>query len=155
MPGRINAPRDPKTGRFIKQTQEVSVEQFARELYEKSGVSVARLQTVCDRSGNAVVEQAKRNVKKTAPIHNAGAWRYIDAETHVRGGEIVVQVGYNTAHRPARLGNLLEFGNGGDPSPPHWDLARALEKEEERFYDKIGDMAEGLLESRWGELREQ
>lgn len=161
--GRFGAPRDPATGRFIAaidagrvipETREVTLAQFARELFEKSGITMNRVKTVCDRSGDAVVNQAKKNVLKTAPIHNAGAYKYIDAETTIRGEEIVVVVGYNTEHRPARLGNLLEFGGGGDPSPAHWDLARALESEEERFYDKMGDMAEGLLESRWGELRE-
>jgi hypothetical protein len=31
------------------------------------------------------------------------------------------------------LGNLLEFGGGGDHSPPHRDLGRALDAEEPRF----------------------
>lgn len=126
---------------------------FARELATKAKES-RWMETATHSSCDRIVAAAKRNVEKSAPIHNAGAHKYIDSEVEWRGKEIIGIVGYNTLHRPARLGNLLEFGNGGDPSPPHWDLARALHGEEDRFYDKLGDSAEGLLESRWGELRE-
>lgn len=174
--GRKGAPRNPVTGRFISVDQAiaqavawynkdspistpdvskpVSPKAFAEELSVKSkqdewveGVT----RSACER----IVAQAQRNVLKTAPIHNSGAQKYIDYDVEWRGSEMVGTVGYNKAKGgAAHLGNLLEFGGGGDPSPAHWDIARALDAESDRYYNKLGDAAEAILESRWGELRE-
>lgn len=141
--------RDPKTGRFIKlDSHELdSLAEDIRDARDRIDQTVSRVtQNACDR----VVKAAQANVQRTAPIHNAGAWRYIDYDINEDAGDIWAEIGYNRKHAPARLGNLLEFGGGGDRSPAHWDLANALMVEKRSFEAAIvragGDV---LLSSRW------
>jgi hypothetical protein len=129
---------------------EETLSQFASDLFEVI-VEVPRgLKDVVAEAAERVVDGAKANVRRTAPIHNAGAYKGIDYEVYDRDGDIWGEVGYNPKlYRPAHLGNLLEFGGGGDPSPPHWDLALALKAEARNYEDKVGDYGEVLLETYW------
>lgn len=136
---------DPVTKRFVSMTPE----QFAHELIKKSRKPPTRLSGTVERFCQQVEVTAKANVKQTAPIHNAGAWRYIDYEVQDDPDGSRGIVGYNRTYRPARLGNLLEFGGGGDHSPAHFDLARALETHQQAFIDKTLDDAVAYLESRF------
>lgn len=143
--GRFGAPRDPVTGRYVS-----TPKQFAAELFEKAAYTPRGLVDVVDESAERVVTMAKANVRRTAPIHNAGAYKGIDHEVNEAGSDVWAEVGYNyQKYRPARLGNLLEFGGGGDHSPPHWDLALALSAEADRFEHEIADYGEALLLSRF------
>lgn len=90
---------------------------------------------------------ARRNVLQTAPVHNAGAHRDINFDVVSQGPTVVGDIGYDTGPgRAGNLGNLLEYGGGGDHSPAHRDLARALEDEEPRFVRALGDVGERLLD---------
>lgn len=81
-----------------------------------------------------IKNEARRNVEKSAPVQNAHAQYAItyDAPKLV-GMSIESEIGYDKEKNGGALGNLLEFGGGGDKSPPHRDLGRALDAEEPRF----------------------
>lgn len=144
QPGNVTG-IDPLTKRFVSMTPS----QFAAELLKKSRQPPNRLSVVVENIARKVEAAAKANVRRTAPIHNAGAYRYIDYEITDHHSGTSAIVGYNRTYRPARLGNLLEFGGGGDHSPAHYDLALALKAYEQEFVDKTVDAGEGWLESRF------
>jgi hypothetical protein len=59
---------------------------------------------------------------------------------------VVSEIGYDKDITGGALGNLLEYGGGGDHSPPHRDMGRAADAEEEaRFGDSLQAMALKLL----------
>lgn len=125
----------------------VSPDQFAAELLAsavKAPVDTAR---VVKRGAQNVKSQAQANVLASAPTHNAGAHRTItyDEPTPI-GARIESEIGYDRdAGRAAALGNLLEYGGGGDHSPPHMDLNRAADAEEPRLVDGVQQMVRRLL----------
>jgi hypothetical protein len=119
--------------------------QFARALERAVGKAPKEAVAVVRKGGNNVKRDARRNVTQTAPVHNARAQQFINYDVDVEGVEVVAEVGYDRTMKPARLGNLLEFGGGGDKSPPHPDRATALETEEPRFTQALGDLGEGLI----------
>lgn len=127
----------------------VSPSEFAKELAAKSVAAPAIVDEAVEAIPPKVVASAKKNVKKTAPLHSSGAERYIDSENipGKYGPEYVV--GYDT-RGAGRLGILLEFGGGGDHSPPHWDLRLALDAHEDEWFDAIGDAGEQTLENGFG-----
>lgn len=136
---------DPVTKRFVSMTPE----QFANELIKKSRKPPSRLSATVERYCELVRDTAKANVLQTAPVHNGNAYKYIDYEVQDDKTGSRGIVGYNRTYRPARLGNLLEFGGGGDHSPAHFDIARALETHQQAFIEKTLDDAEAYLESRF------
>jgi hypothetical protein len=119
--------------------------QFARALERAVGKAPKETVAVVRKGANNVKTDARRNVTQTAPVHNARAQQFINYDVEAQGVEVVAEVGYDRTMKPARLGNLLEFGGGGDKSPPHHDLANALETEEPRFTAALGDLGEGLI----------
>lgn len=150
-PPPVQAPRK-KTGKKLKggPPPEETLSQFSNDLVEVAAEVNRGLKDVVAEVAERVVDVAKANVRRTAPIHNAGAWKGIDYTVYDQDGDIWGEVGYNPKlYRPAHLGNLLEFGGGGDPSPPHWDLKLALNAETRNFEDKVGDYGEVLLETYW------
>jgi hypothetical protein len=163
MAGRKGAPRDPKTGRYVSidqvlaqaqkwyGTKDETPKQFAQELLVMVTQAPRLLEDVVDASCQRIQKEAKANVLESAPIHNAGAYKGIDYEVNSDdAGDVWGDVGYNPKrYRPAHLGNLLEFGGGGDPSPPHWDLWNALQEEAPRFRENIADLGEAMIENRW------
>lgn len=126
---------------------DLSPEAFARELIQ--GIRKAPGQTVkVVRTGSQNVKnQARRNVRQTAPIHNAQAYRDISYDVDAQGVIVTGEIGYETGPGKAgNLGNLLEYGGGGDHSPPHRDLARALDGELPWFEKAIEDMGEAIID---------
>lgn len=111
----------------------------------KAGVS-AVLQTrgVVQKGALNVKKDWKANVLKSAPIHNAGAAQFITYETKIGATTIEAEIGYDKTFRPARLGNILEYGS--EKNPPHRDGGRALDAEEPRFEQALGIMAAKLLD---------
>lgn len=90
---------------------------------------------------------ARRNVRQTAPVHHAHAYRDINFDVEATGVLVEAEIGYDDGPGKAgNLGNLLEFGGGGDHSPPHRDLGRALDAEDTPFGVALGDMGERLLD---------
>lgn len=124
-----------------------SPEEFARRL-EAAIPKVAKQTVAVVRKGSLNVKnEAKRNVLQTAPVRNAHAHQAINFDVDAPGGGVVVgEIGYDKTDKRGRIGNLLEFGGGGDHSPPHRDLARALESEEPRFVRALEDMIKDVLD---------
>lgn len=102
---------------------------------------------VVRKGAQNVKTDARRNVRMTAPIQNAHAYRDISYDVDAEGVTVVAEIGYEKGPGKAgNLGGLLEFGGGGDHSPPHRDLARALEAEEYKFGKALEDMGEEILD---------
>jgi hypothetical protein len=81
-----------------------------------------------------VKNDARKNVEQSAPVNNAYAQNAITYDSPRLAGMVIeAEIGYDKERRGGSLGNLLEFGGGGDKSPPHRDLGRALDVEEPRF----------------------
>lgn len=173
--GRKNAPRDPVTGRFISvdamlaqaaawySSGSATVKggpppvqtphEFAVSLMKVVEETPRGVEDVVEDSCKRVVIGAKANILRTAPVHNAGAYKGLDYEVNNDGRDIWGEVGYNPKkNRAAYLGNLLEFGGpgiNGDPSPAHYDLANALRAEMRTFENELGDFGEAALETYW------
>lgn len=128
---------------------EYTPEQFAA-LLMKAATEAPRQAVQVVRKGSANVQRdARANVQRTAPVRNAGAFRDINFDVEAVGVVIEGEIGYDTGPGKAgNLGNLLEFGGGGDHSPPHRDLALALDAEEPRFVEAVEDLGERLLGGR-------
>lgn len=120
-------------------------EQFAAHLMEVVARAPRETVDVVRKGATQVKADARRNVKQTAPLHNAHAFTAINFDVEAHGVLIDAEIGYDKGG-PGNLGNLLEFGGGGDHSPPHRDLGRAIDAEEPKFIDALGDMGERLLD---------
>ena len=124
-----------------------SLDSFAADLLgAAAGVSV-RAAAVVKKAAQNVKTEAQENVRRSAPTHNAGAASTITYdEPNVLGAQIKSEVGYDRDKgRAAALGNLLEYGGGGDRSPAHRDIGRAADNEEARFGVGLQAMAAKLL----------
>lgn len=123
----------------------LSPEEFAKELIKAIRKVPGRTVGVVRKGSQNVRTQGRRNVRQTAPTHHAHAHRAIDYDVEARGVEVVGEIGYNKDKNGGPLGNLLEFGGGGDHSPPHRDLGRAVDAEADRFSNAMADMGEAIL----------
>lgn len=124
----------------------LSAEEFAKELIKAVRKVPGRTSKVVGKGAQNVKNGARRNVKQTAPVHNAGAHKAITYDDPTLVGLVVeTEVGYDKSRRGGALGNLLEYGGGGDHSPPHRDLSRALDSEEDSFAEALADMGESIL----------
>lgn len=129
-------------------------EQFAASLLGAAVRAPREAQQIVSKGSLNVKNDARRNVQQTAPRRNAGAHLTITYDVEVRGPVTEGEIGYDKdlfkaagkRTGPGGIGNLLEFGGGGDHSPPHRDLARALEAEDPRFTNAVADMGERLLQ---------
>ncbi len=122
-------------------------ETMAAALLAAGAKAVAGTSAVVEKAALNIKTDAKANVLKSAPTHNAGAHKTITYDRpHLVGARIESEVGYDRdAGRAAALGNLLEYGGGGDRSPAHRDIGRAVDVEEPRFENALAAMAERLL----------
>lgn len=126
---------------------EYSPEQFAALLLGAAAASPKETVQIVRKGSGNVKADARRNVQMTAPRRNAHAFLDINYDVDIQGATVVGDIGYDTGPGKAgNLGNLLEFGGGGDHSPPHFDLALALAEEEPRFEEALADMGERLLD---------
>lgn len=122
-------------------------DQFAVDILRTLAEVAAGTQAVVAKGAQNVKTEARANVQKSAPVHNGGAWQAItyDTDFDVRGGKFSAEIGYDKDIRVGRLGNLLEYGGGGDRSPAHRDVGRALDSEEPRFEEALKLMVGKLL----------
>ena len=122
-------------------------DQFAADLLKSAVEAAAGTRAVVQKAAQNVKTSARKNVAQTAPTQNAHAQYAITYETSVdlRGGAISAEIGYDKDLPGGALGNLLEFGGGGDHSPPHRDLGRAMDEEAPRFEDFMLTMAKKIL----------
>ena len=105
-------------------------------------------------AASAVVAKGALNVKKdwrdsalrNAPTRHARApYAITYDEPEVTGYSVASEIGYDKDLPGGALGNLLEFGGGGDHSPAHLDGQLALDAEEPRFERAMDTIARRLL----------
>jgi hypothetical protein len=124
-----------------------SADSFANDLLMAAAGAAVGARAVVKTSAHAMKKEAQENVLKSAPVHNAGAHRTITYdEPSIVGARVMSEVGYDRdAGRAAALGNLLEYGGGGDKSPAHRDIGRAADSLEGRIGQAMQAMAVKLL----------
>lgn len=119
-------------------------DQFAAALLAAAAAATAETARVVAKGALNVKNQAKANVQKSAPVHNAYAQGAITYDTPKLGaGTIRSEIGYDKDKRGGALGNLLEYGSRKNGA--HRDLGRALDDEEPRFGDSLLAAMTGLL----------
>lgn len=124
----------------------VSPDRFAAELLASAAEATVRSVPVVTRAARNIKDEARANVQASAPVHNAGAHKAITYdEPSILGVRVTSEVGYDRDLPGGALGNLLEFGGGGDHSPAHRDIGRAADVQEERFADAMRDLTRKLL----------
>jgi hypothetical protein len=120
-------------------------ETLAAALLLSAAEAVAGTRAIVQKGALNVKTEAKANVERSAPVHNAHAADAITYDTKIHPTTVEAEIGYDKNRKPGRIGNLLEFGGGKDHSPPHRDLGRALEAEDPRFVAALEAMADKLL----------
>jgi hypothetical protein len=120
-------------------------ETLAAAMLRAAAAATATTTAVVTKGAQNVKNQARKNVRASAPTHNAGAAYAINYDVTPSPAGIEAEIGYDKDDKRGRIGNLLEFGGGGDKSPPHRDLGRALDDEEKRFPDALAAAIEKLL----------
>lgn len=117
---------------------------LALALLKAGAGAVVETRAIVQKGALNVKKDWKANVLKSAPIHNAGAAQFINFDTKIGATTIEAEIGYDKTFRPAKLGNILEYGS--EKNPPHRDGGRALDAEEPRFEQALGIMAAKLLD---------
>lgn len=123
-------------------------ETLALDMLKAAATATGSAKIAVQKGAYNVKRDAQRNSAASSGFSASGASFSIGYRTEVRANSFVAVVGYGeglNANRQAALGTLLEYGGGRDHSPPHRDLGRALESEEPRFLEAIGDSAYGGL----------
>ena len=124
-----------------------SADSFATDLLLAAAGASAGAAVVVKTSAHAMKKEAQENVLRSAPTHNGDAHKTITYdEPSIVGVQVQSEVGYDRdAGRAAALGNLLEYGGGGDKSPAHRDIGRAADSLEGRIGQSMQVMALKLL----------
>jgi len=120
-------------------------ETLAAALLEAAAKAVAETRVIVQVGAQHIKTEWRDNALRSAPTQNAGAPYAITYDTTVGKTSVDAQIGYDKNRPGGALGNLLEFGGGGDHSPPHRDGGRALDNEAPRFEKAIDAMASKLL----------
>lgn len=118
---------------------------LAADMLMAAGKALVMARVAVQASAKQIKDEAKANVLKSAPTHNAGAHKAITYETGYTKTGVAAIVGYDKSLPGGALGNLLEYGGGGDKSPAHRDIGRAADSEEPRFADAIFKLSGRLL----------
>ena len=118
---------------------------LAAALVGSGAKAVVETRAIVQKGAQNVKTQGRNNALQSAPTRHAGAPHAITYDTKIQPTTVEAEIGYDKSRPGGALGNLLEFGGGKDHSPPHRDLARALEAEEPRFVTQMDLMAGRLL----------
>jgi len=105
----------------------------------------AETRAIVETGALHVKNEGRANALASAPARHAHAPHAITYDVAQQPTGTQAEIGYDKSKRGGALGNLLEFGGGGDHSPPHLDLERALTAEEPRFVGAFRLMAQRLL----------
>lgn len=128
-------------------------ETLAAALLASAAEAVVATRVAVQKSALNIKTRSRANVLQSAPTRNAHAANTITYDTKIGKTGVEAEIGYDKdlykapgrQTGPGGIGNLLEFGGGGDHSPPHRDLARALEAEEPGLTDSLQMLAKRLL----------
>lgn len=118
---------------------------LAADMLKAAGKAVVGTRAVVQKGALNVKTEGRANALKSAPTRHAQAPYAITYDTKIAATAVEAEIGYDKDKNGGALGNLLEFGGGGDHSPPHRDLGRALDNEEPRFEKALVEMTERLL----------
>lgn len=118
---------------------------LAAALLASGAKAVVETRAIVAKGALNVKNEARNNALTTAPTRHARAPYAITYDTKIQPTTVEAEIGYDKNKPGGALGNLLEFGGGKDHSPPHRDLARALESEEPSFLNQLSLMAGRLL----------
>lgn len=118
---------------------------MAAALLRAAAQASVEARAVIQKGALNIKNQAKDNVQKSAPVHNAYAHGAITYDTKLGGATLTpsAEIGYDKDKRGGDLGNLLEYGSR--KNPPHRDLGRALDVEEPRFENALALVTAKLL----------
>ena len=106
-------------------------ETLAADMLKAAAEAIVVTRAVVQKGALNIKNEAKANVQKSAPVHNAYAHHAITYDTEIRKVSVDAEIGYDKDKRGGSLGNILEFGTR--KNNPHRDLGRALDNEEQRF----------------------
>ena len=122
-------------------------DQFAADLLKAAGKAIVGTRAIVQKGALNIKNDARKNVAQSAPMHNAHAQYAITYETKndFKAGVSRAEIGYDKDINGGALGNLLEYGGGGDRSPAHRDLGRAFDAELPRFEEALAMFAGKLL----------
>jgi hypothetical protein len=124
---------------------EQTPDEFARSLQAVAGRVAKEVRDVVAKGANNIKRDARENVGRSAPIHNAHAQYAITYDDPTANGSVISsEIGYDKELRGGSLGNLLEYGSRNNS--PHRDLGRAFDAETPRFEQHLADIAMRLLE---------
>lgn len=118
-------------------------ESLAADMAKAAASVIAVTRAVVQKGALNIKTQAKTNVQKSAPVHNAHAAQAITYDTKVEPLSIEAEIGYDKDKHGGALGNLLEYGSR--KNPPHRDLGRALDQEQPNFERFLAEGMERLL----------
>jgi hypothetical protein len=120
---------------------------LAADMLKAAGEAIVGTRAIVQKGSLNIKNDARKNVAQSAPTHNAHAQYAITYDTKVDARGLVVrgEIGYDKDINGGALGNLLEYGGGGDRSPAHRDLGRAFDSELPRFEDALAAFAGKLL----------
>lgn len=125
----------------------ITADQFATELLSAAVQAPVLAVPVVKKAANNIKTEGRANAVASAPTHHGRAPNTINYdEPTLAGTKVVSEVGYDRdIDKAANLAWVLEYGGGGDHSPPHMDINRAADAEEARFVAGIVGMVGRLL----------
>jgi hypothetical protein len=124
---------------------EQTPDEFAAELIRIAGRVAKEARDVVAKGADNIKRDARANVDKSAPVHNAHAQYAITYDDPSANGTVISsEIGYDKEIRGGSLGNLLEYGSRN--SSPHRDLGRALDAETPRFEQQLAEIEKRLLQ---------
>jgi hypothetical protein len=118
-------------------------ESLAADMLRAATEAIVATRAVVQKGALNIKTEAKANVLKSAPVHNAHAAQAITYDTTIGASTVDAEIGYDKDRNGGSLGNLLEYGSR--KNSPHRDLGRALDAEDPRFEQAIAAAIEKLL----------
>lgn len=120
-------------------------ESLAKDMLESIGAAMVASRAAVVTGAKSVKDDARRNVLQSAPTHNAHAAYAITYDLKKATTSAEAEIGYDKDRPGGAIGNLLEYGGGGDHSPPHRDVGRALDVAEPKFVNAMELIGKNLL----------
>lgn len=118
---------------------------LAADMLKAAGEAIVGTRAIVAKGSLNIKNDARANVLASAPVHNAHAAYAITYDTQIGRTVVSGEIGYDKDRPGGSLGNLLEYGGGGDRSPAHRDLGRAFDSELPRFEEALAVFAGKLL----------
>lgn len=122
------------------------LDRWIRDLDRAGERALKETRGVVSKGALNVKNEWRDNARQTAPRH---APHYPDSitydlETNREHMAVEAEIGPDKNKTQGALGNLLEYGSRNNP--PHNDGGRAMQNEEPRFENAMGDVGERVLQ---------